>query len=87
MTAGLVRSATASGDPRRGSCASHSGAGLDPVWAPSGTQVAYNGCGGWVVHNADGTGDAQLIDELVWRSWASGGLTGRDLAGIGQIHH
>jgi hypothetical protein len=57
------------------------------VWAPSGTQVAYNGCGGWVVHNADGTGDAQLIDELVWRSWASGGLTGRDLAGIDQFHH
>ena len=57
-----------------------------PVWAPNGTQVAYNGCGGWVVENADGTGEVQPIDELMWRSWYSGGLTHGDLAGIGQIN-
>ena len=58
-----------------------------PVWAPNGTQVAYNACGERVVENADGTGEAQPIDELVWRSWYSGGLTGWDLAQIGQIDH
>jgi hypothetical protein len=58
-----------------------------PVWAPNGTQVAYNACGAWVVENADGTGEAQPIDELVWRSWYSGGLTGWDLAQIGQVDH
>jgi Tol biopolymer transport system component len=58
-----------------------------PVWAPNGTQVAYKGCGGWMIENADGTGDAQPIDELVWRSWYGGGLSGWDLAGIGQIDH
>ena len=51
------------------------------------TQVAYLGCGGWVVANADGTGEAQPIDELVWRSWRSGGLTEADLAQIGQVQH
>jgi Tol biopolymer transport system component len=45
-----------------------------PVWAPTGTQVAYNACGVWVVANADGTGEAQPIDELVHRSWDGGGL-------------
>lgn len=45
-----------------------------PVWAPNGDQVAYNACGVWVVANADGTGDAQPIDELVHRSWDGGGL-------------
>lgn len=45
-----------------------------PVWAPNGTQVAYNDCGTWVVANADGTGEAQPIDEAVYRSWAGGGL-------------
>ena len=58
-----------------------------PVWAPNGTQVAYLGCDGWVVEKADGTGNVQPIDELVWRSWYAGGLTGSDLAGIGQINN
>jgi Tol biopolymer transport system component len=58
-----------------------------PVWAPDGTQVAYIACRVWVVANADGTGDAQPIDKLVWRSWKSGGLTEADLAQIGQIDH
>jgi hypothetical protein len=57
-----------------------------PVWAPNGTQVAYNACGVWVVANADGTGKAQPIDELAWRSWYSGGLTFWDLAQIGLLH-
>jgi len=50
-----------------------------PVWAPNGTQVAYNACGVWVVANADGTGESQPIDGLVHRSWAGGGLSGWDL--------
>jgi hypothetical protein len=50
--------------------------GALPVWAPSGTQVAYNACGTWVVSNADGTGEPQPIDELHYRSWAGGGLSG-----------
>ena len=50
-----------------------------PVWAPNGTQVAYNACGSWVVSNADGTGEPQPIDELVHRSWAGGWLSGWDL--------
>jgi hypothetical protein len=58
-----------------------------PVWAPNGTQVAYNACGEWVVENADGTGEAERIDKLVWRSWSSSGLSGGDLAGIGQSDH
>lgn len=58
-----------------------------PVWAPSGTQVAYRGCGGWVAENADGTGDVQPIDKLVWRSWYGGGLAGWDLERIGQLDH
>lgn len=58
-----------------------------PFWAPNGTQVAFNGCGSWVVENADGTGDAKPINELVWRSWYSGGLSQWDLAGIGQLDH
>jgi hypothetical protein len=45
-----------------------------PVWAPNGKQVAYNDCGTWVVSNADGTGEAEPIDEAVYRSWAGGGL-------------
>ena len=59
---------------------------LFPVWAPNGTQVAYNACGDWVVEDADGSGDPQPIDELLWRSWYSGGLSQWDLAGIGQIN-
>jgi Tol biopolymer transport system component len=58
-----------------------------PVWAPDGTQVAYIACRVWAVANADGTGEAQPIDKLVWRSWKSGGLTEADLAQIGQIDH
>jgi Tol biopolymer transport system component len=46
-----------------------------PVWAPNGTQVAYNACGVWVVANADGTGEAQPIDELMHDSWGGGGFT------------
>lgn len=57
-----------------------------PVWAPDGTRVALGGCGPgtWVIANADGTGTPQPIDELVWRSWYSGGLTGSDLARMGS---
>jgi Tol biopolymer transport system component len=50
-----------------------------PVWAPNGTQVAYNACSAWVVANADGTGDPQPIDELLHRSWGGGALSGWDL--------
>ena len=57
-----------------------------PVWANDGTRVAYRGCDGWVVEKADGTGDVQPIDQLVWRSWKSGGLTSSDLRSIGQIY-
>jgi hypothetical protein len=56
------------------------------VWAPDGVRIAYNACDAWLVANADGTG-VQSIDELVWRSWYSGGLTERDLAGIGHFDH
>lgn len=58
-----------------------------PAWAPDGTQVAYNACGVWEVANADGTGEAQPINELLWRSWYSGGLTEGDLRGIGHYDH
>ena len=58
-----------------------------PVWAPNGTQVAYKNCGGWVAENADGTGESEPIDELVWRSWYGGGLSRWDLAEIGQMEH
>ena len=30
---------------------------------------------------------SEPIDELVWRSWSSSGLSGGDLAGIGQLDH
>jgi Tol biopolymer transport system component len=50
----------------------------EPVWAPNG-QVAYNACNRWVVGNADGTGEAQPIDQLLYRSWSGGGLSGWDL--------
>jgi|GEM_PF-2771589 len=56
-----------------------------PVWAPDGTQVAYNDCGAWMVANADGTGMPQPIDYLVWRAWYSSGLAWWDLAGIAPI--
>ena len=55
-----------------------------PVWAPNGTQVAYYGCEGWVVANADGTGEPQPLGgftradqfvPLVHRSWDGGGLS------------
>jgi Tol biopolymer transport system component len=58
-----------------------------PAWSPDGAQVAYIACTVWVVANADGTGEAQPIDELVWRSWRSGGITEADLAQIGQVDH
>jgi hypothetical protein len=67
-----------------------------PVWAPNGTQVAYNDCGVWVVANADGTGEAQqmggfapedLVVPLLHRSWNGGGLTQWDLVLIGQVDH
>jgi WD40-like Beta Propeller Repeat len=67
-----------------------------PVWAPNGTQVAYNDCGVWVVANADGTGEAQplggttladLVVPLLHRSWNGGGLSQWDLALIGQVDH
>lgn len=57
-----------------------------PVWSPDGTQVAYNACGAWMAAKADGTGE-QPIDELVWRSWYSGGLTEEDLRQNGQYDH
>jgi WD40-like Beta Propeller Repeat len=50
-----------------------------PVWAPNGTQVAYYACGAWVVASADGTDEAQPIDELMHDSWKGGGLSGGDL--------
>jgi Tol biopolymer transport system component len=50
-----------------------------PVWAPNGTQVAYNACGMWVVANADGTGEPQPGDALMHRSWDGGWLHGWDL--------
>jgi hypothetical protein len=52
-----------------------------PVWA-NGTQIAYNACGRWVVSNADGTGEPQMINERVHRSLAGGGLSGWDIPGI-----
>jgi len=58
-----------------------------PAWTPDGSQIAYNACGSWKTASADGTGDAQPISQLLWRSWMSSGLTGEDLAGIGQINH
>ena len=67
-----------------------------PVWAPNGTQIGYHDCSGWVVANADGTGEAQPIGgfapadlyvPLVHRSWDGGGLTQWDLALIGQRDH
>jgi Tol biopolymer transport system component len=67
-----------------------------PVWAPDGTQVAYNDCGVWVVANADGTGEARplgglapadLVVPLLHRSWNGGGLSQWDLALIGQVDH
>jgi dipeptidyl aminopeptidase/acylaminoacyl peptidase len=57
-----------------------------PAWADDGARVAYRGCDGFVVENADGTGDVQPIDQFVWRSWRSSGLTSSDLALIGQIY-
>ncbi|HEX5166765.1 MAG TPA: hypothetical protein VFV93_15275 [Thermomicrobiales bacterium] len=56
-----------------------------PVWANE-TQVAYLGCDGWVVENADGTGDPQPTDQLHWRSWYGGGLVGGDLALLGEAN-
>ena len=58
-----------------------------PVWAPNGTQVAYVDCGVWMLANADGTGEARPIDDLLWRSWYSSGLSQWDLAGVGQVDH
>jgi Tol biopolymer transport system component len=58
-----------------------------PAWSPDGAQVAYIACTVWVVANADGTGEAQPIDKLVWRSWRSGGLTELELRKIGQWLH
>ena len=60
-------------------CVAGESADASPVWAPSGTRVAYHACSGWVLANADGTGEAQPIDELAWRSWGGGGLSARDL--------
>ena len=58
-------------------------AGCAPSLAPNGTPVAYSACGVWVVANADGTGEHRIIDRLVHRSWAGGGLSGWDLFHLG----
>jgi Tol biopolymer transport system component len=44
----------------------------NPVWAPNGSQVAYNACNRWVESNADGSGEPEPIDELTYRSWRGG---------------
>lgn len=44
----------------------------EPVWAPNDSQVAYNACNRWVVANADGTAEANPIDELVYLRWKGG---------------
>jgi Tol biopolymer transport system component len=57
-------------------CALSAYSDAPPVWAPNGTQVAFKNCDNWAVANADGTGEPQPIDELQYRSWAGGGLSG-----------
>lgn len=48
------------------------------VWAPNGSQVAFNAWGTWVVANADGTGEPQPIDRARpqelgrWRAFRMG---------------
>ena len=42
------------------------------VWSPDGAQVAFRYQNGWLVTNADGTGDAREIDELQYLSWRGG---------------
>jgi len=47
-----------------------------PVWSPDGTQIAFqrvtSGGEGWLVMNADGTGDPREIDEIQYLSWRGG---------------
>jgi Tol biopolymer transport system component len=53
------------------------GEGGNPVWSPDGAQIAFestttDGEAVWLVTNADGTGDADEIDELRYLSWRGG---------------
>ena len=54
----------------------------EPVWVPNRMQVAYNACNRWVVENARGMSEAQPVDQLLYRSWSGGGLSGWDLFGF-----
>jgi Tol biopolymer transport system component len=51
----------------------------NPVWSPDGAQVVWMSSSVWQVGNADGTGQAQPIDEHAYRSWGGGRLSGWDL--------
>ena len=51
----------------------------NPVWSPDGSQVAWMSSSVWQMGNADGTGEAQPINKVLYRSWRGGGLDGSDL--------
>jgi len=51
------------------SCVKGSAGDPEPVWSPDGTKVGYRACSTLVASNADGTGEPQPIDMLVYRSW------------------